>query len=117
MTTVVRSGSPDGATEQPALPRQADTAASTGLGAEFRIARAKKLIELRGPGIEPIAPQADPGEMPLAEVSANGRGPGAGLRGWWRGRIRPMLTEGSWSGTWTSPAPRWYVVHPVNQYR
>src|SRR5664280_1640487 len=91
MTTVVRSGSPDGATEQPALPLHADTAASTGLGAEFRIARAKKLIELRGPGIEPIPPQADPGEMPLAEVSANGRGPGAGLRGWWRGRIRPML--------------------------
>src|SRR5664279_5825599 len=88
MTTV----SPNGATEQPTLPRKTDTAESTGLGAEFRIARAKKLIELREPGIGAIPPHADAApKMQPAEPSAARRPPSTRQRGWWRGRIQPML--------------------------
>ena len=49
MTTVIRSNSPhDTARPVPTKP----TTESSGLGTEFRIARAKRLIELRGQGTD-----------------------------------------------------------------
>ena len=92
MTTVVRGGSPNGATEQSPLSRQADTAGSAGLGAEFRIARAKKLIELRGQGTGQIpAPTEPEHETPPADAPAEPRAPRTRKRWWWRTGIRPMV--------------------------
>jgi hypothetical protein len=85
MTTVIRSNSPqDTARPEPTKP----TTESSGLGTEFRIARAKRLIELRGQGT---------GATSAQDEAAGDQSPGSSAhvpdprplrpRGWWRDRI------------------------------
>ena len=92
MTTVIRSGAPQ-ASSGPVPTGQAVPAESLGLGTEFRIARARKLIELRGQGTAAIPATAEaPGEEQSPELS--GRPPDPHRphrRGPWFGRILTPL--------------------------